>query len=93
MGHGRSLNKVPARSLDINNILRGAHREIGEMLRVAHGQQFVVTATRGHHFKVSTPPGTAQPMSAFAPKTPSDTRGLHRVRAKLRRIGVEFARS
>jgi hypothetical protein len=74
----------------IGRILRVAHPEIKSMLRAAHDQGFVVSKTRNGHYKIETPPHWREKDSRFAPGTPSDTRGLHRVRAKLRRLGVEL---
>lgn len=82
--------EVPFQRDNINKILKGASREIRALLLTAHEQHFTVVPTNGGHFKVSTPQGVRPKRSEFSPKTPSDTRGLHRVRAKLRRIGVEF---
>ena len=78
----------PLRRDDINVILRGASPEIRKLLRLAHEQQFRVSATKSHHFKIMTPRHWQEKETVFAPGTPSDIRGLHRVVQKLRRIGV-----
>jgi hypothetical protein len=82
--------EVPFQRDNINKILKGASPEIRALLKKAHAQDFTVVPTSGGHFKVSTPRGVRPMRSEFSPKTPSDTRGLHRVRSKLRKIGVEF---
>lgn len=80
----------PSSSTDINRVLRGASREIRTLLLVAHKQKFTVAPTRNNHYSVSTPPGVRPRSTVFTPKTPSDTKGLHRVVRKLRHIGVEI---
>jgi hypothetical protein len=82
----------PPRRDDINIILRGADREIRALLRIAHDQDFLVTPTSGNHYAVSTPEGVRPKKTVFMSKTPSDTRGLHRMRRKLRGIGVVIPR-
>jgi hypothetical protein len=80
----------PSKKEDISRILRGADREIGKILRAVHKQGFIVTTTNSNHFKISTPEHYRVQKSQFAPKTPSDARSLHRVRSKLRKIGVDI---
>ena len=83
-------NPLQVVQVSIGDILKGAHPEIREMLRRAHEQKFRVTPTSNNHFRISTPEHYREQRCVFAPKTPSDTRGLHRVRAKLRRFGVKL---
>lgn len=83
---------APSNKEDIGAVLRGANPEIKKMLRAAHDQGFVVTRTNNNHYKVSTPAHYREQSSCFAPKTPSDVRGYHRVMAKLRNLGVKFRR-
>lgn len=83
----------PKKKKDINRILRGASREIRDLLRIAHDQEFRVALTRSDHFSVTTPARFKRQVTVFAPKTPSDTRGLHRVRRKLRHLGVDIPHS
>lgn len=80
----------PVMRMDINRILRGADREIRALLRRAHDQGFVIKRTNSKHYSISSPPGQRPRVTVFAPGTPSDSRGLHRVNAKLRRIGVDI---
>jgi hypothetical protein len=75
---------------DINRILRGASPEIRKMLKAAHDQGYVVQSTNSQHYKVVTPSSCTEKKTVFSPSTPSDTRGLHIVRRKLRHIGVQF---
>lgn len=79
----------PLRREDINVILKHTHPDIRRVLRMAHDQGFRVSVTRGHHFKIMTPEHWDEKATVFAPKTPSDIRGVHRVVQKLRRIGVD----
>lgn len=82
----------PSRRTDISVLLRGADREIRTLLRRAHDQKYVVALTRSNHYAVTTPEGVEPKRTVFMSKTPSDIRGLHRMRDKLRRIGVKFPR-
>ena len=77
-------------SMDINRLLRGTSREIRDMLLCAHKQRYAVGMTSRGHYSVSTPEGARPRLTVFMSKTPSDMRGLHRMRAKLRRIGVDL---
>lgn len=85
-------DSVPTKKDDINRTLRGATSEIRTLLRLAHDQNFKVAPTSKGHFSVSTPEGVRPKVMVFAPKTPSDTRGVHRVVRKLRHIGVDIPR-
>lgn len=82
------MTTQPMQKNHINKLLRGTNPEIRKLLRFAHDQGFVIGHTRSQHFSVTTPPGVSPSTTVFTPRTPSDTRGLHRVVAKLRRIGV-----
>lgn len=76
-------------SEEISRILRNVHKDLAALLRVAHEQHFVVRRTKGGHMSITSPEHWRERETVFAPSTPSDTRGIHRVAAKLRRIGVQ----
>lgn len=78
------------RNDDVNKILKGIPDELRSVLRAAHEQQFVLGRTKKQHVSITTPPHWREHRTVYAPGTPSDSRGLHRVRAKLRRIGVQI---
>lgn len=80
----------PPKRAAIGEILKGARPEIRQLLTVAHEQDFQVVPTRNNHYMIMTPEHYTEKNSCFAPKTPSDRRGAHRVKAKLRKIGVRF---
>lgn len=84
--------QAPVQRTDINRVLRGTNPEVRAMLLTAHKQGFKVTPTKSNHYSVSTPKGVRPMLTKFMSKTPSDARGLHRMRAKLRQIGVVFSR-
>lgn len=80
----------PKRNEDINKVLKNVSSDLRDILRTAHAQQFVLGRTKNSHVSITTPSHWREKRTVFAPGTPSDIRGLHRVRAKLRRIGVQF---
>lgn len=86
------MTQKPSARADIHRILKGTSPEIRGMLLLAHEQKFAVRPTSGGHYGVSTPLGVRPMKTVFMSKTPSDMRGLHRMRAKLRRIGVNIPR-
>lgn len=82
--------KPPKQNVDVNRILKNVPSDLRDILLVAHEQKFVLGRTKNHHVSITTPRHWREHRTVFAPGTPSDTRGLHRVRAKLRRIGVQL---
>lgn len=87
------MSKNSSRGADIGRILRGAHRDIRDLLRLAHDQKFVVARTRNAHFSITTPPDVQPPLTVYTPSTPSDWRSVRGVRRELRRIGVDIPRT
>lgn len=83
-------NKPPKSNVDINKILRSVPGDLRDVLIAAHEQHFVLGRTKKHHVSITTPLHWREHRTVYAPGTPSDSRGRHRVIAKLRRIGVQI---
>lgn len=80
----------PVNKNDINRLLTGADKELRPLLRLAHEQGFRIGRTRSKHYSITTPEHWREQKKVFAPGTPSDVRGLHRVARKLRHLGVQI---
>ena len=75
--------------MDINKVVKGAPREVADLMRLAHSQGYFISRTAAFHFRVVTPLGMPQDR-VITPGTPSDHRSMKNARSQLRRIGVEI---
>ncbi len=80
----------PPKSADIHQVLKGTTRDLRDMMLKVHKQGFTVTRTNSGHLMIRTPADSRPKLTAFAPCTPSDRISLQRVKAKLRKMGVQL---